>query len=60
MTVNVRYIVQDVETAVAFYERLGFAQTPFEELPESAQDYFKAEGDYPDSPDHRHFFMIAR
>lgn len=43
-----------------FYERLGFEQLPFEELPTSAQEYFKAEGDYPDSPEHRHYFMKAR
>lgn len=48
------------EERIAFYERLGFEAVPFEELPRSAQRYFEEQGDWPDRPDHRHYFMKAR
>lgn len=45
-----------------FYKDLGFAEMPFEELPESARAYFEEHGDAPSqlSPDHVHHFMKAR
>lgn len=45
---------------IAFYERLGFAASPFEDLPGPVQDYMRACGDYPTEPDHVHYFMTAR
>lgn len=45
-----------------FYGDLGFAELPFEELPESVRVYFQEHGDSPDKlpPDHVHHFMKAR
>lgn len=45
-----------------FYAELGFAEMPFEELPEPIQTYFREHGDSPDQlpPDHIHHFLKAR
>ena len=45
-----------------FYGDLGFAEMPFEELPDSVRAYFEEHGDSPDKlpPDHVHHFMKAR
>ena len=48
------------DDVIAFYEKLGFAQMPFEELPDSVQSYFKRVDDYPTDDDHEHFFLTAR
>lgn len=45
---------------IAFYEKLGFAQMPYEELPAAVKDYFERVGDYPTGDDHEHFFLTAR
>src|SRR5688500_718464 len=45
-----------------FYGDLGFAEMPFDELPETVQTYFRDHGDSPDKlpPDHIHHFLKAR
>jgi GNAT superfamily N-acetyltransferase len=45
-----------------FYRDLGFAEVPFDSMPESARGYFEEHGDAPDKlpPDHIHHFMKAR
>ncbi len=45
-----------------FYNDLGFTETPFDDLPESVQAYFREHGDSPDKlpPDHIHHFLKAR
>lgn len=45
-----------------FYNHIGFAEVPFEELPESVQTYFRDHGDSPDqlADDHIHHFLKAR
>lgn len=45
-----------------FYKELGFAELPFEELPDSVRSYFEEHGDAPSKlpPDHVHHFMKAR
>ena len=48
------------DDVIAFYEKLGFSQMPFEELPDSVQSYFKRVDDYPTDHDHEHFFLKAR
>jgi N-acetylglutamate synthase-like GNAT family acetyltransferase len=47
---------------IAFYERLGFAEAPFEELPASARAFFEADGAAPHQVEegHVHLFMTAR
>ena len=48
------------DDVLAFYEKLGFSQMPFEDLPESVQSYFERVDDHPTSHDHQHFFLKAR
>ena len=48
------------DDVIAFYEKLGFAQTPYEQLPSEVRDYFERVGDHPTSDDHEHFFLKAR
>ena len=48
------------DDVIGFYERFGFSERTFDELPESVQDYFKRVGDYPTEDDHEHFFLTAR
>lgn len=43
-----------------FYAKFGFSEKPFEELPESVQEYFKKVDDWPEPPGHEHFFLTAR
>lgn len=45
-----------------FYKDLGFAELPFDELPETVRAYFEEHGDAPSKlpPDHVHHFMKAR
>lgn len=48
------------DDVLAFYERLGFSQTPYEELPQPVQDYFERVDNHPTAPDHEHFYLKAR
>lgn len=48
------------EDVIGFYERFGFAQQDFETLPAGVQAYFRADGVYPFTEDHRHYFLKAR
>lgn len=43
-----------------FYNRLGFSDVPFEELPEPVQKYMRDNDAFPFTPDHVHYFMKAR
>jgi predicted GNAT family N-acyltransferase len=45
---------------IPFYERFGFAERPFDDLPVPVQEYFRATGDYPSDPGHQHYFLTAR
>jgi N-acetylglutamate synthase-like GNAT family acetyltransferase len=47
---------------IAFYERQGFSEAPFEELPASARAFFEADGAAPHQVEegHVHHFMRAR
>jgi predicted N-acetyltransferase YhbS len=47
---------------IAFYERLGFSEAPFVELPASARSFFEADGAAPHQTEkgHVHHFMTAR
>jgi N-acetylglutamate synthase-like GNAT family acetyltransferase len=45
---------------ISFYGKLGFAEVPFEELPDEVQAYHRNEGDYPTAEGHEHHFMTAR
>jgi N-acetylglutamate synthase-like GNAT family acetyltransferase len=49
------------EERLPFYDRLGFSQTPKEELPEPVAAYLDRVGDLnPEDPNHIHFFVTAR
>ncbi|MGH2786294.1 MAG: GNAT family N-acetyltransferase [Actinomycetota bacterium] len=48
------------DDVIPFYENFSFAAMPFEEIPESAQEYFRSIGDYPTEPGHVHYFLKAR
>ena len=48
------------DDVISFYEKLGFAQVAYEELPQAVKDYFERVGAYPTAPDHEHFFLKAR
>ncbi len=48
------------DDVIAFYEKLGFSQMPYEDLPQAVKDYFERVGDYPTAQDHEHFFLKAR
>jgi N-acetylglutamate synthase-like GNAT family acetyltransferase len=43
-----------------FYNRLGFSDVPFEELPEPVQKFMRDNDAFPFTPDHVHYFMKAR
>jgi predicted N-acetyltransferase YhbS len=43
-----------------FYGHFGFTELAFDDLPEPAQRFMRDTGAWPDSPEHRHFFMTAR
>jgi N-acetylglutamate synthase-like GNAT family acetyltransferase len=43
-----------------FYGHFGFTELAFDDLPEPARQFMRDTGAWPDSPDHRHFFMTAR
>lgn len=43
-----------------FYGHFGFAEVAFEDLPEPVQQFMRDTGAWPDSPDHRHYFLKAR
>ena len=43
-----------------FYEKLGFTQLDYDELPQPVKDYFKRVGDYPTAEGHEHLFLKAR
>jgi N-acetylglutamate synthase-like GNAT family acetyltransferase len=43
-----------------FYERLGFKEVPFEDLPAEVQARMREVGDYPTPEGHVHHFMRAR
>jgi N-acetylglutamate synthase-like GNAT family acetyltransferase len=47
---------------IAFYERQGFTEIPYEELPESARGFFEADEAAPHQTEkgHVHHFMTAR
>ena len=47
---------------IAFYERLGFSESPYDELPASARAFFEADGAAPHqtAEGHVHHFMTAR
>lgn len=48
------------EETIHFYERLGFAQLPQDELPEPVRDYLDKTGDLNTDPGHIHYFLTAR
>ena len=48
------------DDVIAFYEKLGFAQTPYEELPAPVKEYFERVESAPDSQEYEHFFLKAR
>jgi GNAT superfamily N-acetyltransferase len=43
-----------------FYNRLGFSDVPFEQLPEPVQKYMRDNDAFPFTADHVHYFMKAR
>jgi N-acetylglutamate synthase-like GNAT family acetyltransferase len=45
---------------VAFYERLGFHDESFDQLPAAVQQFMRDDGAYPFTADHVHYFMKAR
>ena len=49
------------DDVLGFYSKFGFTEVPFEDLPESVQEYFKSVDDWPVPPDHdQHIFLTAR
>lgn len=48
------------DDVLGFYAKFDFTEKPFEELPESVQDYFKRVDGYPEPEGHVHFFLTAR
>jgi N-acetylglutamate synthase-like GNAT family acetyltransferase len=45
---------------LAFYGHFGFEQVGLDDLPEMVQQFMRDMDAWPDSPDHRHFFLKAR
>jgi N-acetylglutamate synthase-like GNAT family acetyltransferase len=43
-----------------FYGHFGFEQVAFDDLPSEVQQFMRDANAWPDSPEHRHFFMKAR
>jgi GNAT superfamily N-acetyltransferase len=48
------------DDVLAYYERFGFSVLSFDDLPNEAQSFMEQQGQWPDSPEHRHYFMRAR
>lgn len=48
------------DDVLGFYDKFGFTQMPYDELPQSVRDYFERVGDYPTDQEHEHFFLKAR
>jgi N-acetylglutamate synthase-like GNAT family acetyltransferase len=48
------------DNLIPYYEKFGFSVVEPETLPEPVLEFFTAEGDYPSTPDHVHYFMTAR
>lgn len=48
------------ENRLAFYGHFDFREVPFDDLPEPVQQFMRDTDAWPDSPDHRHYFMTAR
>jgi N-acetylglutamate synthase-like GNAT family acetyltransferase len=48
------------DNRLRFYGHFGFEQVAFDELPAEVQQFMRDTDAWPDSPDHRHFFMKAR
>ena len=46
--------------ALGFYEKLGFSEVPFDDLPAPVKEYMVRAGDHPTDPGHEHFFLKAR
>jgi predicted N-acetyltransferase YhbS len=45
---------------LGFYGHFGFERVDYDALPEPVQKFMTDTGAWPDSPDHRHFFLKAR
>ena len=43
-----------------FYGHFGFEELLFDDLPAEVQQFMRDTNAWPDSPDHRHYFMKAR
>ena len=48
------------EDRLNFYDHFGFEQIQFDDLPEAVQQFMRDTDAWPDSPEHRHFFLKAR
>jgi N-acetylglutamate synthase-like GNAT family acetyltransferase len=48
------------EERLPFYNRLGFEEMPFDELPDPVQKFMRDNDAFPFSADHVHYFMKAR
>jgi len=48
------------DNRLRFYGHFGFEELPFDDLPAEVQQFMRDTDAWPDSPDHRHFFMKAR
>jgi GNAT superfamily N-acetyltransferase len=45
---------------IPFYQRLGFSEVGFDDLPEPVQERMRLVGDHPTPPGHVHHFLRAR
>jgi N-acetylglutamate synthase-like GNAT family acetyltransferase len=43
-----------------FYAHFGFEELAFDDLPREVQQFMRDTNAWPDSPEHRHYFMKAR
>ncbi len=48
------------DDVLGFYEKLGFSQLTYEDLPQTVKNYFERVGDYPTDEGHEHLFLSAR
>lgn len=48
------------DDVLGFYDKLGFSQVSYEDLPQAVKDYFAKVGDYPTAAGHEHLFLTAR
>ena len=48
------------ENRLGFYAHFGFEQVAFDDLPAAVQQFMRDTDAWPDSPEHRHFFLKAR